>query len=38
MKFREDRRKIGATYEERVSEGTYLREKKHRGRAGMRRM
>jgi hypothetical protein len=33
MKFREDRRKIGATWEERVLEGTYLEgEKKHRGR------
>jgi len=30
MKFREDRRKIGATWEVRVLEGTYLEgEKKH---------
>jgi len=32
MKFREDRRKIGATWKERVLEGRLEGEKKHRGR------
>jgi hypothetical protein len=31
MKFREDRREIGATWEERVLEGTYLEVRRNTG-------